>query len=192
MFQGDRWADAFLAVCGTSIEASGTDCTVEALDALKVFVPPLSHLSRRISGVNDAVLLEKTLRIALESSGAGLGAEYALRFVVLLVRKGQIKYLNAALQAVEQRLDAKNGVVSVKVESVYPLDTDLQEKIKAGLKKRYGARDVRLAFQIAPELLGGYRLRIGTELIDSSLKGQIQKMARELHVNGAASDGGFR
>ncbi|WP_010263783.1 ATP synthase F1 subunit delta [Treponema primitia] len=189
MFQGDRWADAFLAACGTSSEASGNDCTVEALDALKVFVPSLSHLPGRISGVNDALRLEKVLRSALESSGAGLGAEYALRFVVLLVRRGQIKYLNAALRAVEQRIDAKNGVVSVNVESVRPLDTDLQEKIKAGLKKRYGARDIKLGSQIVPELLGGYRLRIGTELIDSSLKGQIQKMARELH---AASDGGFR
>ncbi|MFP3043328.1 ATP synthase F1 subunit delta [Treponema primitia] len=186
MFQGDRWADAFLAACRTS----GGDCTVEALDALKAFIPPLSHLSSRISGVNDAIRLEKILRSALGSSGTGQGTEYALRFVVLLVRKGQTKYLNEALQAVEQRIDAKNGVVSVNVESIRPLDTDLQEKIKAGLKKRYGARDVRLAFQIVPELLGGYRLRIGTELIDSSLKGQIQKMARELHVS-AASDGGY-
>jgi F-type H+-transporting ATPase subunit delta len=81
------------------------------------------------------------------------------------------------------------------------MDDELQERIKAGLIKRYGAREIRLISQIVPELLDGYRLRIGTELIDSSLKGQIQNMAKELHAAdvsgvaskaGAASDGGFR
>jgi F-type H+-transporting ATPase subunit delta len=191
MFQGDRWADAFMAVCG--------DHAAEGVSALKAFVPPLSRLPGQVSGNRYGARVESMLRSALGTSGPG--AEYAIRFVVLLIRRGCFKHLNAVLRAVEQRFDAKNGVLTVKAESVRPLDNELQERIKAGLIKRYSAREIRLVSQIVPELLEGYRLRIGTELIDSSLKGQIQKMARELHAAdvfgvagwaGAASDGGFR
>jgi F-type H+-transporting ATPase subunit delta len=187
MFQGDRWADAFMAVCG--------DHAAEGVDTLKAFVPSLSRLPGQVSGNSYGVRVERMLRSVLDTSGPG--AEYAIRFVALLIRRGYFKHLKAALRAVEQRLDAKNGVLTVNVESVRPLDDGLQERIKAGLIKRYGAREIRLVFQIVPELLGGYRLRIGTELIDSSLRGQIQKMAKELHAAdafgaGAASDGGFR
>jgi F-type H+-transporting ATPase subunit delta len=180
-----------MAVCG--------DHAAEGVDALKAFVPPLSRLHGQVSGNSYGARVESMLRSALGTSGPGV--EYAVRFVVLLIRRGCFKHLNAALRAVEQRLDAKNGVLTVNAESVCPLDDALQERIKAGLIKRYGVREIRLVSQIVPELLEGYRLYIGTELIDSSLKGQIQKMAKELHAAGvfsvagragAASDGGFR
>jgi F-type H+-transporting ATPase subunit delta len=169
MFQGDRWADAFIAASG--------DHAGEGLEVLKAIVPPISRLSGQISGAGDAGRLEKLLRNASPSNNAG--AEYAIRFVVLLVRKGYFAHLGAAFQAIEQRIDAKNGVCTVYAESAQPLDDDLQEKIKVALIKKTGAREVRLITRPVPELLGGYRLRIGTELVDTSLKGQLQRMAVE-------------
>jgi F-type H+-transporting ATPase subunit delta len=93
--------------------------------------------------------------------------------------------------AIEQRIDAKNGVLTVYAESAQPLEDDLQEKITARLLQRTGAREVRLVSKLVPELLGGYRLRIGTELVDTSLKGQLQRMVRETHA-ATGSDGGFK
>jgi F-type H+-transporting ATPase subunit delta len=190
MFQGERWVDAFIGACG--------DKTGEGLAVLKVLIPPIARLSGPVLGVNDGVRVERMLRAALKGSGVGPqdeGAEYAIRFVTLLIQKGCFKHLKAVLQTLEQMVDARNGVISVNVESVSPLDDELQENIKTALKKRTGAREVRLVSRIVPELLGGYRLRIGTELIDTSLKGQIQRMTMDLHatdLSGALSKGGFR
>ena len=190
MFQGDRWADAFMAACGDHAE--------EGLDVLKAVAPAISRLPKEVSGSGDAARLEKLLRSALGSPAptgsvapTNAGAEYAIRFAVLLVRKGFLGRLGAAIRAIEQRIDAKNGVCTVHIESAQPLDDDLAARIKAGLIKRTGAREIRLVSRLAPELLGGYRLRIGTELIDTSLKGQLERMARETHA-GAGADGGFR
>ena len=169
MFLGDRWADAFMAASGNHAEAG--------LLVLKALLPPLSRLGGRVSGSGDAGRLERMLRTA---APPGEGAEYAIRFVTLLVRKGYFAQLGAAVAALEQRLDAKNGVCTVHAESAQPMDADLQEKIKAGLRKRTGAREVRLVSRLVPELLGGYRLRIGAELLDTSLKGQLEKMAAEI------------
>jgi F-type H+-transporting ATPase subunit delta len=177
MFQGDRWADAFMGASG--------DHAGESFLVLKAMVPLIAPLSGQIAGTGDAERLETMLRTALAPTDQG--AEYAIRFVVLLVRKGCFDRLGAAFQAIEQRIDAKNGVCTVHVESAQPIEGDFQEKITAELIKKTGAREIRLVTQVVPELLGGYRLRIGTELVDTSLKGQLQRMAAE-----AFSMGGFR
>jgi F-type H+-transporting ATPase subunit delta len=192
MFQGDRWADAFVTVCAAHAD--------EGLAVLKAFAPVLSRLPGRVDGSGDALALERMLRAALEAAGAGSddrGAEYAVRFVALLVRRGWFGQLDEAVSAVEQRVDARNGVLAVDLESASPLDGDMQEQLAAALIRRYGAREIRLTVRVVPELLGGYRLRCGSDLVDSSVRGQLQRMARDLRSAGssgaaASSDGGFR
>jgi F-type H+-transporting ATPase subunit delta len=189
MFPGDRWADAFVAVCA--------DHAGQGLAALKAFAPLLASLPGRAEGTGDALALERILRAALEAAGAGAdpGAEIAVRFVALLVRRGLLKQLGEAVHAVEQKVDAKNGVLVAELESASPLDKDLQEELTAALIRSYGAREIRLLPRLLPELLGGYRLRIGADLVDASLRGQLQRMAVDLHAAGSfrasLSDGGF-
>jgi F-type H+-transporting ATPase subunit delta len=188
MFHSDRWADAFVSVCAGHAG--------EGLDALKVFAPLLSRLPAQTAGTADALALERMLRGALEAAGVGEGgAEYAVRFLALLVRKGRFRQLGQAVRAVEQRVDALNRIFTVEIESASPLDADIQDEIKAALMRKYGAREIRLVSRIVPELLGGYRLRFGDELFDSSVQGQLQSMAADFHAaesfSAASSDGGF-
>lgn len=193
--------------------ASG-DHAEEGFLALKAIVPLISRLPGEVAGGVDADRLETMLRNALgcpvpvvpdtaaspvsaEPGGAdNPGAEYAIRFVALLVRKGYFGHLGTGFQAIEQRIDAKNGVCTVHAESAQPIDGDLEEKIKAELIKKTGVREIKLVSRLVPELLGGYRLRIGTELVDTSLKGQLERMARETHAGtfslNVGANGGFR
>jgi F-type H+-transporting ATPase subunit delta len=177
MFPRDRWADAFVA--------ASAGHAAEGLAVLKAFAPVLSRLPGRVAGTGDALALERMLRAALEAAGAGAGeegAENAVRFVALLVRRGRLKQLNALVGAVEQRVDAAMGVLAVDLESASPLAEDLREELKAALIRKYGVRDIRLVSHVVPELLGGYRLRAGADLVDSSLRGQLQRMARDLYA----------
>jgi F-type H+-transporting ATPase subunit delta len=190
MFQSDRWADAFVTVCAGHAG--------EGLAVLRAVAPALSRLSGRVAGTGDALALERLLRAALGAAGSGgePGAEYAVRFVALLARKGLLKRFEAAVRAVERRVDAMNGVLAVELESASPLDAELEEDCKAALLRKYEAREIRLVSRIVPELLGGYRLRAGPDLVDASVRGHLQRMAREVGAGesfGAyASDGGFR
>ena len=185
MFQSDRWADAFVTVCAGHAG--------EGLAVLRACAPVLSRLPGRVEGADDALALERMLRASLETAGVGSdsqGTEYAIRFMVLLARRGRFRQLDAAVRAVEQRVDAQNGVLHVDLESAFPLDGDLREAFASALIRRYGAREIRLAERVVPELLGGYRLRSGSDLVDASVRGQLQRMARDLSAAGS-SDGGF-
>jgi F-type H+-transporting ATPase subunit delta len=173
MFQSDRWADAFVAV---SAGHAG-----EGLAVLKAFAPALSSLPGRIAGTGDALAVERMLRAALKAAGVDeTGAEYAVRFVTLLTRRGWLQRLDAAVSAVEQRMNTQNGVLVADLESAAPLDGDLREALTAALIRKYGAREIRLVPRVVPELLGGYRLRIGSDLVDASVRGQLQRMAGSL------------
>jgi F-type H+-transporting ATPase subunit delta len=190
MFHSDRWADAFVSVCAGHAG--------EGLDILKAFAPVLAPLPGRIAGLADALALERILRASLEAAGVGAGgegAEYAVRFVALLVRKGRFRQLDQAVRAVEQRVDAQNGIFTVDIESAGPVDGDLREAIKAALMRKYGAREIRLVSRIVPELLGGCRLRFGDELVDASVQGRLERMAAYFHAadafGAASADGGF-
>jgi F-type H+-transporting ATPase subunit delta len=73
------------------------------------------------------------------------------------------------------------------VESAFPLDgqgdPEFLESLKDALRQKTGAKDIKLTNKVNPELLGGYRLRIGSDLLDLSVQGQLRQMARCLgHV----------
>ncbi|GHV81965.1 hypothetical protein AGMMS49991_05230 [Spirochaetia bacterium] len=180
MFHPERWADAFVEVCGKDLN--------EGFAALKVFTACTAGMTGLVTGGAAAVKLEKMLRTAIKEAGFGAGnrgAEFAVRFMILLVRKKQFRYREVILKEIERLTDRINGLARAKIESAAPLDEGFQEKIKTELKHRTGAQEVVLGTRIVPDLLGGYRLFIGTNLIDTSLRGQLKKMAADLQTGAA-------
>jgi F-type H+-transporting ATPase subunit delta len=49
-------------------------------------------------------------------------------------------------------------------------------RITEAIKKRTGALRIKLETQVNPELIGGYRLRIGDEIIDASVRSQLRRL----------------
>jgi F-type H+-transporting ATPase subunit delta len=58
------------------------------------------------------------------------------------------------------------------VESAAPLPPDLQAGIEAGLKRRYGP-GLSTAFAQRPELIGGIRIQVGSDVYDGSVRGGL-------------------
>jgi len=71
-------------------------------------------------------------------------------------------------------------VARALVESALPLGEADEARLVEALKRRTGAREVRLEKRAAPELGGGFRLRLGDEVIDASVRGMLRKMASGL------------
>lgn len=186
MFAADRWAAAYMAV----VAASGKGGAEEGLGFLKALAPCLEPVSSVFYGHSSAAWLESSARRDLEISGApvvpGGGLETALRLAVLLVRKSLTRHIGRLAEAVEECLDRENGLVTALVESAGPLDEPYQDALKAVLKQKTAAREIRLTLRQRPELLGGCRLRIGAWSLDGSIQGQLRKMARDLQAGGVS------
>ena len=64
----------------------------------------------------------------------------------------------------------------VLVESATSLDSASQERVKAGLVKKYGA-DLSFEFKVNPELIGGMRIRVGNDVLDGSVKTRLERLS---------------
>jgi len=165
---------------------------------LRALVPPARAIPGDLFGRSAARRLEKTLRESVGEAGladaahAGREAitEFVIRFFVLLVERGRFRHVDSVLQKIEERIDTRNGVLAVTLESAAPVDDDFANEFGGRIAERLGAREVRVKTRTVPELLGGYRLRVGALVVDASLKKQVEKMKDDLEA--AALACGFR
>ncbi|GLR00016.1 F0F1 ATP synthase subunit delta [Dyella mobilis] len=67
----------------------------------------------------------------------------------------------------------------VKVTSAMALDAAQTEQLKASLKRRF-KREIELQTQVDPSLLGGVVIDAGSEVIDGSARGRLQRLATAL------------
>ncbi|RDS82168.1 F0F1 ATP synthase subunit delta [Dyella monticola] len=67
----------------------------------------------------------------------------------------------------------------VKVTSAMALDVAQAEQLKASLKRRF-KREIELETQVDPSLLGGVVIDTGSEVIDGSARGRLQRLASAL------------
>jgi len=64
---------------------------------------------------------------------------------------------------------------SVLVESVTALDEAQQSNVKAALTRRYGA-GLNFAFRQNPALIGGMRIRVGSDVYDGSIQTRLAQL----------------
>ena len=69
----------------------------------------------------------------------------------------------------------KKGTQLAKLTSSQPLTPEQLKEIKSNLKKTLG-RQVDVETSVDPDLLGGFILRVGSRLYDSSLKTKLEDL----------------
>jgi len=103
-----------------------------------------------------------------------------------MARRNVVRHIDSVIGEIIKILDKKNGVIKVMAEYAFEPEKDFTSKLKESIKKQTGAASVELTGQVNTELLGGYRLKIGDETIDASVRRQLMKMEACL----TAADGG--
>src|SRR5690606_41824859 len=67
---------------------------------------------------------------------------------------------------------------TAKVISAHPLTSDQVKELKQQLRTRIG-RDVSVDLSVDPSLLGGLVVKIGSQMIDSSIKTRLNSRSEE-------------
>jgi F-type H+-transporting ATPase subunit delta len=65
------------------------------------------------------------------------------------------------------------------IETASEVDSAVRSEIEANLKSKYG-NDLSTEFHVAPELLGGMRIRVGNDVWDGSVRHRLQRLQQEL------------
>jgi F-type H+-transporting ATPase subunit delta len=72
-------------------------------------------------------------------------------------------------------LDKRHAVI----ESATELSHDTSEQVLRDLKSKYG-EGLTTDFRVNPELIGGLRIRVGSDVWDGSVQGRIERLDQEL------------
>ncbi|HQR45754.1 MAG TPA: ATP synthase F1 subunit delta [Thermoanaerobaculia bacterium] len=171
----NSYVEALLAVAGSADAASALlpdlDAFGRALDA----APDLREVLR-----NPAVdRARKTELLAAVTAKLGT-APLAARLLAVLLANRRLARLAEVIAAVRERLDRDRNVVEARVQAARPLTDAEAEGIRRALEGRT-RRTVRLRTETEPALLGGFVVRIGSEVYDASLATRLARVRAALH-----------
>lgn len=82
------------------------------------------------------------------------------------------------LERFVQAAAARRQQVVAQVVAAVPLTVDQRGRLEAALRRRYGR--VRLNVDVDPEVIGGVRVQIGSELVDGTVVARIEEARRRL------------
>ncbi|TPG38687.1 F0F1 ATP synthase subunit delta [Sphingomonas koreensis] len=117
---------------------------------------------------------------AAEAVATSLGLDPTTkRFIGVLAENRRLSQLAPAIRAFRQLAAAHRGETSAEVTSAHPLSDDQVTALKQQLRTRLG-RDVAIDLSVDPSLLGGLVVRIGSQMIDSSIKTRLNSLAHAM------------
>ena len=124
---------------------------------------------------------EQARAVAAVMAAMGTG-DLVRRTVGLLAQKRRLFALKDIIADYLRLLAAHRGETTAEVASARELSADELERLRATLKTIVG-RDVAVETRVDPELLGGLVVRVGSRMLDSSIRTKLQRL--ELAMKGA-------
>jgi F-type H+-transporting ATPase subunit delta len=65
------------------------------------------------------------------------------------------------------------------IESAAELSPEIREQIVSNLKRKYGT-DLTTEFVVNPQLIGGMRVRLGSNVWDGSVQNRLRRLAQQI------------
>ncbi|MBF0340384.1 MAG: ATP synthase F1 subunit delta [Magnetococcales bacterium] len=100
-------------------------------------------------------------------------------FLKLLVDKRRMEYLDAIIVAYQKEMEVRGGRIAVELQSATPLDKRHTKELQNTLSRLTG-KEVRLESRVDPELLGGIVVRIGSLMMDYSVRNHLNRLKAQL------------
>ena len=102
-------------------------------------------------------------------------------FLKLLVDKGRIVFLEGIGKQYLARLRELNQTVLAEVTSAVPLSDAQQQTVREKVQAMTSASQVEIETKIDADLIGGVIIKVGSQVIDASLRGQLRRLGIRLN-----------
>lgn len=171
----EPYAQALMSVAQSNdlTEQFGED--FRSLDALLDNSPELREFLR--NPVVNADIKKGVLRQIVGEEGNA----YLTNFLMLLVDKRRILVLESIVREYLKLLRDLNQTVLAEVTAASELSDAQKQAAIEKVKAMTDARAVELKTKIDPNLLGGVIVKVGSQILDASLRGQLRRMSLRLN-----------
>jgi F-type H+-transporting ATPase subunit delta len=92
-----------------------------------------------------------------------------------VVENGRLAVLPEIAAQFNALVKSRSGTSDATIESAFPIDGAQLQQLVTTLEKRFG-RKLNASVVVNPELIGGIRVMVGDEVLDTSVRGRLEKM----------------
>lgn len=100
---------------------------------------------------------------------------HAQNFLQLVVANNRLAFLPEIAAQFRTLANAKSGTLDAVVFSAYPIEGAALVETSQLLEKRF-ERKLNVSVALQPELIGGIRVVVGDEVLDTSVKARLEQM----------------
>jgi F-type H+-transporting ATPase subunit delta len=169
-----RYAAALfdLACAGKSIEAVET--SFKTLESALNQSPDLKRL------INSPLIGRNAAAAAIKAVGTALKLDtLTIKFLGVLATNRRLRQAPLVIAAFRAMVANYRGETTALVTTAHPLNADQIKALKAKLKTRVG-RDVAVDMKTDPAILGGLIVKIGSQMIDGSIRTKLNTLAHAM------------
>ncbi len=135
--------------------------------------PDVQALSKN-PNLSDKLVAE-TLLALLKSPVSGSMSDEAKNFVGMLVENGRIALLPEIGVQFHALKNAQEGAADAEIASAFELNDAQVKQLVATLEKKFG-RKLNPSVHVDQTLIGGVRVVVGDEVLDTSVRAKLQQM----------------
>lgn len=112
--------------------------------------------------------------------GQGLQVDAkAANLLRAVIDNGRLAALPEIASQFNALVNASHGVSDAVIQSAFPIDATQLADVSAALERRFG-RKLNPRVEIDPELIGGIRVVVGDEVLDTSVRARLEQMRTAL------------
>ncbi|MBM3579338.1 MAG: ATP synthase F1 subunit delta [Alphaproteobacteria bacterium] len=120
--------------------------------------------------------LERIINDVTQKFGLGTLSK---NFFASIVRNRRLNLFPEIYEEYTRFLKQYQNILEVEVISAVKPQKHHIERVKAVVEKKYPGKTVAVKETVKTEILGGLQIRIGSEVIDASLKNQLESIRKE-------------
>ncbi|OLP15367.1 F0F1 ATP synthase subunit delta [Leptolyngbya sp. 'hensonii'] len=105
---------------------------------------------------------------------------YTRSFLMILVDRRRILFLEGVCKQFQALLRQLNQTVLAEVTSAVALSEAQQQTVRERVTAMVNARQVDLDLKVDPDLIGGVIIKVGSQVIDASLRTQLRRISLRL------------
>jgi len=160
-------------------------------DALDAVESDLASISQALDDSDDLRRVVSSPLYSREETGAAMASigkamnlsPLTSNVVGLMAQKRRLFALGAVCSAFARMMADRRGEVTAEVASAHPLTKKQMSALSAALKQSVG-RDVKLETSVDETLIGGLVVKVGSKLIDTSIRSKLSALQNAMREVG--------
>lgn len=163
-----------LALFELARDRKAIDVVSDDLNKFKALIAESSDLQRLVkSPVFTAEEQSRALGSILDKAGIG---GVAANFLKLVAQKRRLFAVGDMIAVFARLVDRDRGVTRAEVTVAAPLSDAHTRALKAALAEVSGGKSVEVDVKVDPAIIGGLVVKLGSRMVDSSLKTKLNSI----------------